>query len=238
MFHGKMKAVTFSYDDGVTQDRRLISILNRYGLRATFNLNSGLFASAAAFYDERKNVTFPHVRLRASEISGVYAGHEVAAHTLTHPLLKDLPDAQIVREVEDDRRALSALAGQAVRGFAYPFGTRGVDARTVQIIRRQTGVQYARTTTSTHAFDLPEDLLLLHPTVRHAEWDAMFALAERFLSLQPDAPQVFYIWGHAYEFERDGDWERFETFCQMISRRDDIFYGTNAQVYLEGSGNR
>lgn len=34
-----MKAVTFSYDDGVTQDIRLVEILNRYGLKATFNLN-------------------------------------------------------------------------------------------------------------------------------------------------------------------------------------------------------
>ena len=42
MWNGKKKALTFSYDDGVTQDVRLIKILNRYGLRATFNLNSGL----------------------------------------------------------------------------------------------------------------------------------------------------------------------------------------------------
>ena len=40
MFNGKMKAVTFSYDDGVTQDKRLISLFNKYGLKCTFNLNS------------------------------------------------------------------------------------------------------------------------------------------------------------------------------------------------------
>ena len=40
MYQGKNKAITFSYDDGVTQDRRLIEILNRYGLKATFNINS------------------------------------------------------------------------------------------------------------------------------------------------------------------------------------------------------
>ena len=46
MFHGKMKAVTFSYDDGVTQDQRLIEIFNRYNLKCTFNLNSGLLGQA------------------------------------------------------------------------------------------------------------------------------------------------------------------------------------------------
>ena len=39
-FEGKFKAITFSFDDGVTQDIRLIEILNKYGLKATFNLNS------------------------------------------------------------------------------------------------------------------------------------------------------------------------------------------------------
>ena len=42
MWNGKKKAVTFSFDDGVTQDIRTIEILNKYGLKATFNLNSGL----------------------------------------------------------------------------------------------------------------------------------------------------------------------------------------------------
>lgn len=28
MFNGKMKALTFSYDDGITQDIRLIKLLN------------------------------------------------------------------------------------------------------------------------------------------------------------------------------------------------------------------
>lgn len=41
MWNGKKKAVTFSFDDGVTQDIRLIEIFNKYGLKGTFNLNSG-----------------------------------------------------------------------------------------------------------------------------------------------------------------------------------------------------
>jgi len=43
MFNGKLKAVTFSYDDGVMQDVRLIELLDKYNLKATFNLNSGNF---------------------------------------------------------------------------------------------------------------------------------------------------------------------------------------------------
>lgn len=46
----KLKAVTFSYDDGTTQDIRLIELLNKYGLKCTFNLNSGLWAKLEEFF--------------------------------------------------------------------------------------------------------------------------------------------------------------------------------------------
>ena len=34
---GKAKAVTFSYDDGVQQDKRLAGIFDKYGMKGTFN---------------------------------------------------------------------------------------------------------------------------------------------------------------------------------------------------------
>ena len=40
---GKLKAVTFSYDDGVNQDIRFAEILSKYGLKGTFNLNTAMF---------------------------------------------------------------------------------------------------------------------------------------------------------------------------------------------------
>ena len=45
MANRPMKSLTFSYDDGVTQDVRLIEIFNKYGLKATFNLNSELLGN-------------------------------------------------------------------------------------------------------------------------------------------------------------------------------------------------
>ena len=57
MFCGKNKAITFSYDDGVTQDIRLIEIFNKYNLKATFNLNSELLGQSASII--RNNI---HIR--------------------------------------------------------------------------------------------------------------------------------------------------------------------------------
>ena len=41
----KDKCVTLSYDDGLIYDKKLIEILDKYGLKCTFNLNSEEFAS-------------------------------------------------------------------------------------------------------------------------------------------------------------------------------------------------
>ena len=40
---GKIKVLTLSYDDGVVQDIRLIKIMNKHGLKGTFNINSGSY---------------------------------------------------------------------------------------------------------------------------------------------------------------------------------------------------
>lgn len=230
MFHGKTKAVTFSYDDGVTQDQRLIDLFNRYGLKATFNLNSGLFGEARCI--QREGVSVAHVRPLASEIAGIYAGHEVAAHTLTHPLLTKQTDEEIIRQVESDRLRLSELVGYEVRGMAYPGGGVNFDEHVAQVIQNHTGIEYARTTVSSHSFAPQTDLFRFKPTVyHHVEWDELFRLGREFIELQTDTPAVYYIWGHAYELDIHNTWDRFEEFCRLISGKDDIFYGTNIEVF-------
>ncbi len=231
MFQGKMKAVTFSYDDGVTQDQRLIDLFNRYGLKATFNLNSGLLGTPGALV--REKVTVAHVKPRPCEIRRIYEGHEIAAHTLTHPALRELPDEEVIRQVEEDRLALSELAGYEVVGMAYPGGGVNFDARVAEAIRLHTGIKYARTTLSSGSFDLQQDLLTFKPTVyHHVEFDDLFRLGESFLAAPPDKPRLFYIWGHAYEFDIRNEWARMEDFCRMIAGHDDVFYGTNREVLL------
>ena len=229
----KMKAVTFSYDDGVTQDQRLIHLFNKYGLKATFNLNSGLLGKPGSLI--RENVTVAHVKPRAEEIRAIYQGHEIAAHTLTHPTLPKVEDdAEIIRQVEQDRLALSELAGYEVVGMAYPGGGVNFNSRVAELIRQNTGIRYARTTVSSHDFEPQEDLLVFRPTVyHHAEFDKMFELAEEFLALKPTSPKIFYIWGHAYEFDIGNTWDKMEELCRLIAGHDDIFYGTNKEVLLD-----
>ena len=66
MFNGKMKAVTFSYDDAVTQDKRLIQILDKYGLKATFNINSELLGKENKLF--RGNTWVDHNKVKPEEV--------------------------------------------------------------------------------------------------------------------------------------------------------------------------
>jgi hypothetical protein len=58
-------------------------------------------------------------------------------------------------------------------------------------------------------------------------------LGERFISMTPDKPQIFYVWGHSYDLDFSEDfWPRLEAFFKLISGKEDIFYGTNKEVFL------
>ena len=229
MWNGKMKAFTFSFDDGVVQDRRTVEILNKYGLKATFNINSGYLGTPNMI--NRNNRDVDHSKVEASEVGTLYRGHEVAVHTLTHPTLFGISDETLIRQVEEDRKALSALVGYEVTGMAYPFGHS--DAHIAEVIRKNTGVLYSRTIRDTKSFDLQDDLLLFNPSVYYINVEEMFRLGREFLALTPDTPKLFYVWGHTYEMDAEYiTWEKFEEFCAMMANKDDIFYGTNAEVLL------
>lgn len=232
MFHGKMKALTFSYDDGVTQDVRFIEILNRYGLKATFNLNSECLGKERTLSQE--GASFSHNKVHAKDVRHIYEGHEIASHTLTHPRLPAIDDdREIIRQVEEDRLRLSELAGYEVVGFAYPCGGVNCDARCAELIRTQTGIQYARTIISSESFAPQDDLFLFNPTAHHHKnIPHLLELWEQFLKTDPSKPQIFYIWGHSYEFDIRDDWGQFEEFCQAVAGHPDVFYGTNREILL------
>ena len=227
----KKKAVTFSYDDGITQDIRLIELLNKYDLKCTFNLNSELLGKNGCLIRENKRIA--HYKVWPSDVKEIYAGHEVAVHTLTHPNLTTLEDAEVNRQVEQDRLNLSDLAGYEVVGMAYPCGGVNNDDRVAQLIKEHTGVKYSRTITSVHNFDLQENLYRFNPSVYHLHMDKMMELARQFVELKPEEPKIFYIWGHSYEMDYDDSyWSQMDEFCKLLSGREDIFYGTNKEVLL------
>jgi hypothetical protein len=216
---GRTKALTLSYDDGKVHDRRLVDILNQYGVRGTFHLNSG-------------NLGKPGYITR-EEVKLLFAGHEVSAHTVTHPLLDLIPKERVVMEMMDDRRSLEQIVGYPVRGMSYPYGSYN---QSVVDTMPALGIRYARTVNSHGTFMMPENPLLWNPTCHHK---TMHQHVEEFL--KPAEKQwrkrmeLFFVWGHSYEFENDNNWEELESFCRSISGHDTIWYASNIEIidYLD-----
>lgn len=228
---GKLKAVTFSYDDAVTQDIRLIELLNKYNLKCTFNLNSELLGTKGMLM--REGLRIAHYKIYPDDVKSIYQGHEVAAHTLTHPHLPPLDTAEVIRQVEQDRLNLSEMVGYEVVGMAYPGGGVNNDDRVAEIIKNNTGVKYSRTITCNNSFDIQDNLYRFNPTAYHLDFDDMMKLGQKFIDNTPDKPQIFYIWGHSYEMDYRPDyWIKLEEFFKLIACRNNIFYGTNKEVLL------
>lgn len=222
----RRKALTLSYDDGTVHDIRLIETLNRYGIRATFNLNS------IQFTDRRPQKLNSH--LTRAEALAIYAGsgHEVAVHSYSHPFLEQLPAGNAAWEILRDRQVLEEMFGCIIRGMAYPQGTYDDE---VTAAARLCGISYARTCKATHDFDLPKDWLRFGPTCCHKD-PALMELCRQFLSLHDvrwwdPRPKLFYLWGHSYEFSEDDNWNLLEEFCALMANHPDVWYATNGELY-------
>ena len=105
---GKSKVLTLSYDDGVVQDIRLIGILDKHGLKGTFNINTGRYLP-----EDAQRETYSG-RMKLSEAQALFQNspHEVAVHSLTHPFLETLKKPQILVEILEDRKNIEAQYGR------------------------------------------------------------------------------------------------------------------------------
>ena len=219
---GVKKAFTLSYDDGVTQDKRLVNIFNRYNLKATFNLNSGLQNEDGSFVINDLLIK----RINEDEIVDVYREHEIAIHGLTHLSLTDITKELMTKEILEDKKNHEKTFGYPVRGMAYPYGTYN---KTVFEVLETLGVAYSRTVNSHGKFDLPLNYLEWNPTAHHNVANLM-SIAERFIKEEFNSLGIFYLWGHSYEFDLYNNWQVIEELSKYVSNKEDIWYATNIQI--------
>lgn len=219
----KRKAVTLSYDDGTIHDRTLIEIMSRYGLKGTFNINSGWILGG------HKNVITP------DEVKSLYidTGNEIAVHGVEHKSLAEIDSAQGAYDVLQDRVNLEKMVGAVVKGMAYANGS--FDDRVVEVLKT-CGIEYARTTFSTQDFSIPTDWLRLNPTCHHKDARLM-EHAERLANCANEGghfelkPKLLYVWGHSYEFNNNNNWGIIENFAKTVGNKSDIYYATNGEIY-------
>ncbi len=232
---GKHKVLTMSYDDGKLADLRLVEIFNKYGIKGTFNLNSGLISDAN--------------RIPPDQWKELYKGHEIAAHTCTHPTIARCPQSQIIEELLNDRRELEKYTGYPVRGLAYPNGSCSDE---VARIAKMCGFKYGRVVSDSFAnvalrdmakpfaqgpmlvgdetgFNPPKDYMQWSATCHHNH--NLMEFGRDFISLtKKQYLYMMYVWGHSFEFDKNDNWNVIEDFCELVGNRDDIWYATNIEI--------
>ena len=220
------KALTFSYDDGIEQDRKLVEIFNKYGMKATFNLNTGIQTPESNFEIEGVYIN----RMKQEGLEELYRGHEIATHGLTHAAPTGMTKEQLDKEFLTDMSNIERIYGTYPVGMAYAYGC--VDDEVVKYLK-SIGIKYGSTVEASHSFEIPKEPLKLKATCHHDD-DMLFELAEKFLKAEPkeNEQMLFYVWGHSYEFDVNNNWDRIEEFCKMMSGKADIFYGTNRECLV------
>lgn len=228
--NGRAKAVTLSYDDGSCYDEKLLDIINRYGLKCTFNLNSARIGAKDA--------------LTATQVYQLLdQGHEVAVHGANHLASGIVRPVEGIRDILKCREYLEQTFSRIIRGMAYAdTGIRHfIDGNCYENVRQyltDLGIVYSRTIGGDNdCFDLPSDWFAWMPTAHHAN-PKLPEYMESFLNLDISSlycadqhPRLFYLWGHSHEFHFSDNWHLLERIGQTLGCRDDIWYATNIEIY-------
>ena len=204
-----MKYFVFAIDDGTSFDKKTIEIFNRYDIKATFNLNSGL--QDFVWYKDSLRVT----RLNLEENKYIYDGHEVASHSLTHPYLTMMSDSDVYREVKEDIDNLTRIFHKEITSFSFPFD--GYDDRTINIIK-SLGIDHIIVPDIDDSFHFPID----NYHIKVTSWNIDDALKKIDRFIKDDTAQIFIYLSHSYDYEYDDSYDKLEKLCQIVKSCKDI----------------
>ena len=205
-----MKYFIFSIDDGTIYDEKVIKIFNKYGIKGTFNLNSGL-GDFVWYLGE-----MPIKRFNLQEHADLYKGHEIASHSLTHPHMTMCPGEEIVRQVGEDVTNLERLFGREVNTFAFPF--HDSDDRCVDIIKHVHNIKVIRHSIEDKSFKFSEDPL--HVKITSLNINEALWLVDDFIK-DKDA-ELFVFVSHAYDFEVNQAYDKLEELCKKVKACKDV----------------
>lgn len=231
---GRPKAVTLSYDDGCRADIRLSELLNNYGLKCTFNLNSAWLGKSESDWHLTKEEIQKYL---------IDTGHEIAVHGAEHKANGNLRAIEGILDVANCRLGLEKDFDCIVRGMAYPDSGvghfhNGITMSDIAAYLKSLDIVYARALgENNESFDLPQDWYRWMPTAHHDSKN-IFELIDKFVSYKLTdtyparrIPKLFYLWGHAYELDENNNWDRMEEICRRLAQKADIWYATNIEIY-------
>lgn len=241
------KYFTLSFDDGLEQDKRVLELMKKYGLKGTFNLNSGMFGlqgevkgiGTFSFQDCEAGVRhhwpfsyISHNRIPEDEIRDVYAEMEIATHGYRHEPLGKVKEDLMYNSINRDKENLEHLTGKKILGHAYASGST---SPAVERHLKAKGYLYARAVFPSGSFEFPENPLNFRPSSSVIMGNTM-KLVKKFLDAEADDRDLLlYLWGHSYEMDYGkgaASWDGLERLFATVAGREDIIYCTNSEAFL------
>jgi peptidoglycan-N-acetylglucosamine deacetylase len=234
--------VTLSWDDGHPLDLRAARLMADCGIVGTFYI---------PIYITRPQLD----KYQLLELCAM--GMEIGSHGLTHCPLTRSQD--VARELTESKEKLEQTIDRTVSSFCYPFGKFN---RVTALAARSAGYILARTTVGfsiSRTFDrfrmpvtvqfapLPSLIHLRHAMREGnargiANWGVRWHFATDLLGLSQrtfdDACRergTFHLWGHTWEIDELGMWDKLAEICRYVGKRPDVTYLTNASVAAENN---
>lgn len=221
------KYFTLSFDDGTYEDEKMIVLLKKYGIKASFCINTGLMDGNNVIEVAGK---WRRMNFEYAQKNKVYDGFDVISHGFKHKELTFLGESEIISEIRQDAQKIAELTEKSPVGFAYPGGTAYYNGYITDIMLSSTDIRFARDTDDTFAFYLPENFMAWKPTCSLLD-DKLFSLAERFINAEATEDMLFYGWDHPWAITAYNAWDKVERLFKMLSEHDDIVFVSNTEFY-------
>jgi len=139
--------VILTVDDGYRDNLQLLlPLLEQYGFKAVIYVVTGEDHNRWDV-EVADNPDRPVPLMNTDELKQILAsGHvELGGHTLTHPRLSQLDEAEQRRQIQENKAQLEAITGAPLVSFAYPYGD--YDATSKRLVQ-EAGYRFAVATNS------------------------------------------------------------------------------------------
>lgn len=222
------KYFTLSFDDGTTEDEKMVELLKKYGIKASFCINTGLMDGndVIEVAGNWRRMSFDYAKENK-----VYEGFDVISHGFKHKELTFLSDDEITSEIKNDSEKIKELTGKSPVGFAYPGGTAYYNGYITSVMLSSTDIRFARDTNDTFSFRLPDNFMAWNPTCSILD-GKLFSVAEQFINAEAtNEDLLFYAWDHPWAITAYNAWDKTEKLFKMLSECDDIVFVSNTEFY-------